>query len=534
VLTDVRVWSKSFCNTIIFLVNEGTALKNHTSVDFRDRLLKDIIHPLWNFDARIIIFTSGDEILEAFDTLFTLKRSTDLVIFDTENTEVRIFNYYPHIQKLTFMGYYRSFMKGNQSLFPDKFKDYQGAYLTLSTIEHPPSVYYVRNSSDYITDYTGIDIKNLESISSVLNFKIEYIHVSEIYKWAKQLPNGTWKGIVGDLINGDSDIGAANIFIEERRMNLIDFTTPISYTKACFAAPGAKPLPRWSSPIRPLSTDAWYSLAAFILIAIITLIFVSKASMKPEANEYNSWSFDMIYVLGFLSMRPPSVYPKHDPLKIYLGFLWLFSILVTIMYSANLISFLSIVPRTSPIKTLKQLDETGIIITATGFYKSQLLKSEDVYLNSIAGKVEPMGDFIEAMYKVASGTRVTLQNTDYLDLYISTFFSGGDGSAIRMVDECFNPYSAAFALQRFSPYKKSFDKVVMSIFESGLNKYWKFEVNEKFRADQLEDIKTTDEEDIDSQQPLTLDHLQGVFMLFCIGILLSTVMLLLEILLAKI
>ena len=54
-------------------------------------------------------------------------------------------------------------------------------------------------------------------------------------KWGNPVANGTnFTGLVGDLFNGYSDVGWANLFFNSQRTQLIDFTDPYRQDHAGF------------------------------------------------------------------------------------------------------------------------------------------------------------------------------------------------------------------------------------------------------------------------------------------------------------
>ena len=54
-------------------------------------------------------------------------------------------------------------------------------------------------------------------------------------KWGNPLDGGrNFTGIVGDLLNGHSDIGWANMFFTQERSQIIDYSDPYNYDYGAF------------------------------------------------------------------------------------------------------------------------------------------------------------------------------------------------------------------------------------------------------------------------------------------------------------
>ena len=79
----------------------------------------------------------------------------------------------------------------------DKFKNFSGIVLRIATFEHPPSVVnkYVDGK---IVDRIGVDMKIVESLERALGFTSEFEEVKG--KWGYHLSNGSWTGLVGNLL----------------------------------------------------------------------------------------------------------------------------------------------------------------------------------------------------------------------------------------------------------------------------------------------------------------------------------------------
>ena len=56
----------------------------------------------------------------------------------------------------------------------------------------------------------GINVPVLEALEGHLGFDTYHIEPPDCY-WGFQWPNGTWSGIVGELINGSADISLASL-----------------------------------------------------------------------------------------------------------------------------------------------------------------------------------------------------------------------------------------------------------------------------------------------------------------------------------
>ena len=217
-------------------------------------------------------------------------------------------------------------------------------------------------------------------------------------------------------------------------------------------------------------------------------------------------------------MRSPNTTPKHVPMRIYLGFFWMFAILITTAYSGNLIAFLTISQKTPPIKTLSQLGQSPLTLEGVSFWKTQFRPSIDETVRSFATRLQSISNLEEAFDKVESGDYALVENRGFLELYIAGKYTYGNEPSIRIVDQCLIPFNIGIGLQKYSPLTPSFNSVVMRLVESGLTKRWNRDVSDEFR---LRNSKKNNKNKIEKGNlidPLTIDHMLGVYMVFFGGL----------------
>ncbi|XP_018014677.2 glutamate receptor [Hyalella azteca] len=420
-----------------------------------------------------------------------------------------------------------------KALFEDKLTDFEGAVLRVSTFEHPPSVLYHFDKDMNINERLGIDMNLLASLERVLNFKSLYSEVNANELWGYQLENGTWLGLMGELIYEKADIGICNFFIEEGRWLFIDYTAPYNFENGCFVTASPKSLPQWTSPILPFSAETWAFVAFSFVVATVTLYGLVYMGMEKESAHFNSISFTCLYILGFFTVRGQSIFPRFGPLKVYLTFLGLFATLMTTAYSANLIAFLTIVPKMPPINTIKQLKESSLRIGGVPFWETQFSDSIDSDIRSLAPRLEPRYDLENLFNYVEAGTFAIIENKQYLELFVEGRYTYGDTASIRIVGQCLLPYNIGVGIQKFSPLRETFSNVILHIFESGITQKWKKDTIVDFRDRHREEIdrnKRPAESDVKS---LSVHHLLGVFMMLVGGLSLALVAFVAEIFAVK-
>lgn len=96
------------------------------------------------------------------------------------------------------------------------------AHLTVETISGPDSAYVTLLPNG---TYTGFVIDLMKLIAKNLNFTYTIIEQPEKAYGVPQ-SDGSWNGLIGDLIKGKADLVAVDLSETAARVRVVDFTTP--------------------------------------------------------------------------------------------------------------------------------------------------------------------------------------------------------------------------------------------------------------------------------------------------------------------
>ena len=458
----------------------------------------------------------SDQYLSTHD-LYSIERSVHILIVYFRNGEAQFHTHYPfqHVVN-AHISSYKNHIKSHINLFPDKFKNMAGSALTVSAFEHPPAVLYKFENNE-IVERLGIDMKLIEVLADNLNFHAKYFELKTGHLWGFALPNGTWTGLVGELLSERVDFAMSNFFISLMMNPYVQYSQAYNFDQGCIAAPAPKSLPRWISPVLPFSIETWIYFVIAYFVGVMILFVINYGGIRRETKNFHSWSYDFLYVLRLFTVNSPDVRPQSDPLRIYIGFLWLFATLMTIAYSANLIAFLSVIPKSSPIDTFKQLRESSLRIGGVTFWQEAFRLSPDKDAQSFVDRFEPRTDLASVLDLVESGEFSLVESTNYLELYVAGRYTYGKTATVSILKQCLTTFNVGIALQKFSPLVENVGHVILRVVEAGLTQKWKDEVITEFRSRSRKQGKLKAEPDI-RIQPLSTEHLLGAFALFIISV----------------
>ncbi|XP_042879245.1 ionotropic receptor 21a-like [Penaeus japonicus] len=460
-------------------------------------------------------------------------------------------------------------------LFPDKVSDLKGATIKIVTFGFAPHV--VNRAEEGLQKY-GRDVELIQTMAQVLNFSASFREPPRGELWGTKLENGTWTGLVGALARNEGHLGVANIFLSDNnnRRLVQDFTQPYDADKSCFMARSAPPLPRWQSLALPFTFEVWIAVLLGVLFISPVLYLLAKGSevSGEEMAGLQTLSSSGLYYWGILLRISQARVPVRSSTQILVAFLWICSVILTVGYSSNLTAFLTVSRTPSGIETFSQLYASRQGVIGMGnFFKISMVSSRNTYLNGLADRYAPYSDFGQALVPVKEGKGVFIESRKYLEYLINTQFTKRGSSSMRVMKECFAPYSVAVALQLHSPLKERLNLVLSRLVESGLVRQWFLETLRRTKTikdsrskdcikslmegqdfiNQLSNIPTqlitsithlqrsdssegrAEEEDAAATQPslgvipLSLEHVEGIFLILLFGLVFSSLIFALEI-----
>ncbi|KAK7072318.1 hypothetical protein SK128_010299 [Halocaridina rubra] len=542
VLKRMDTWSRSLCDGYVFFIKIAREFIQHANFSHYHHSIHDSSpQSLWNSHAYhiIVLPKSSETDLSLTDilSLYNLHKTAKVLVLEPKDDYVLLWSHrvYSDGSGIRYVGTWKhGKMTTTANLFDSVLHNLHGAAIRIATFDHPPSVVYAYDKDHNIVRRLGVDMQILQTLAQARNFTPHFIEVSKNELWGFELPNGTWTGLVGKVFYEVADIGACNVFLELHRWKLVDYSTPYNFERGCFVAPSPKPLVSWTSPFLPFAWSTWISIAIYLAVGGLLLYIIANLSINQEPNTFISFSYDYLYTLGALTMKSFAKVPKFLPVRIYVGFTWIFGLIISTAYSANLIAFLSVTQYTAPIDTMKELSRSNLRIGGVAFWKTQFTASIDPVVRNFVEKLETDVQLSSLFDRVEAGDFALIENKQYLELQAGARYTYGSKTTIRIVRECLLPYSIGLAFQKNSPLKANFDILILRLFESGIVQKWKEEVINYFRQQNKDKrMKNVIKEHDTKRQPLSLTQLQGVFYLLGIGYLLAGFFLIAEVILFK-
>ncbi|XP_028819512.1 glutamate receptor ionotropic, kainate 5 isoform X3 [Denticeps clupeoides] len=248
--------------------------------------------------------------------------------------------------------------------------------LIVTTILENPYVMRKENYQEFHGNdqYEGFCVDMLNELADILKFSFRIKLVDDGLYGAPE-PNGSWTGMVGELINRKADLAVAGFTITSEREKVIDFSKPfmslgisILYRVHIGRKPG------YFSFLDPFSPAVWlFMLLAYLAVSCVLFL---AARLSPYEwynphpclrerrdlleNQYTLGNSLWFPVGGFMQ-QGSEIMPRALSTRCVSGVWWAFTLIIISSYTANLAAFLTVQRMEVPIESADDLaDQTNI------------------------------------------------------------------------------------------------------------------------------------------------------------------------------
>lgn len=228
----------------------------------------------------------------------------------------------------------------------------------------------MRKKGDYLIGnqkYEGFCVDLIHEICERLKCKFEYRLVGD-KNYGKKHENGTWDGMIGEVINREVDLAIADLTITLEREEVVDFTMPFMNLgiSILFKKP-IKSSPKLFSFLAPFSFEVWvYMATAYLGVSLLLFVlarfspyeWVSPHPCNPK-TEYLENTFSLLnsfwFTIGSLMQQGSDIAPKATSTRTVAALWWFFTLIMISSYTANLAAFLTAERMKSPIESADDL-----------------------------------------------------------------------------------------------------------------------------------------------------------------------------------
>nr|XP_023697048.1 glutamate receptor ionotropic, delta-1-like isoform X3 [Paramormyrops kingsleyae] len=357
----------------------------------------------------------------------------------------------------------------------------QGVTIKVVTLPEEPFVMVAENILGQPKRYKGFSIDILDALAKNLGFKYEIYQVADnIY--GSQLPNGSWNGMIGELINKRADLAISAITITPERENVVDFS--MRYMDYSVGILLRKPEEKVNifSLFAPFDLAVWSCIAAAIPVVGV-LIFVLRRIQtvrNPSAPQQPSSLNSAIWlVYGSFVQQGGDSMVTSMALKIVMGSWWLFTLIVCSSYTANLAAYLTVSRLDNTIRTFQDLSKQNDLTYGTvrnsavyDYFKAKgtnPLEQDSTFaelwrtINKNNGQDHSVSSPSEGIRKAKIEAYAFLWDMAVVEYAALT----DDDCTITVTGNSVSSKGYGIALQHGSPYRDLFSQKILELQEKG-------------------------------------------------------------------
>ncbi|KAG1692281.1 putative glutamate receptor [Nymphon striatum] len=179
------------------------------------------------------------------------------------------------------------------------------------------------------------------------------VHIVHDSNYGMKLNNGSWNGMIGELIDEKADIALGPISMTTERLKVVDFSPAIIHSGLSIVYQKPKLLTfNIQSYFAPFSLNFWYLMTASVLVCWICLHFLRLSCNDVECKvEYHARR-NIFTIFAMITMQGIHFEPSKSAIRGVLWVLWIWCIIINVAYTANIFSVLAMSRKSVPFKSL--------------------------------------------------------------------------------------------------------------------------------------------------------------------------------------
>ncbi|XP_063866917.1 uncharacterized protein LOC135103981 [Scylla paramamosain] len=250
-----------------------------------------------------------------------------------------------------------------EALFPDRFPSFEGYTFQLATwmVDYP----YLYHKNTNSLQGTGISIRALEAVSSLLNFSYTLTVKPPEPVYGGKL-NGSWAGILGMILKKEKNFSINTFYLTPERYKDFDPSSYWGFSKVGAFLLTPPPLPMSLNLLRPFTVGVWTTIAFCFALAVCSCLMLERTA-NPRSSERRGVMGVLIELhCGLVNQSAPALLL---PLwkRVFLAVWLLCCLVVTAAYTCNLVGIFTRPAYPRRLYTLQELTDSTFRYCNTGF-----------------------------------------------------------------------------------------------------------------------------------------------------------------------
>ncbi|XP_042205177.1 uncharacterized protein LOC121854567, partial [Homarus americanus] len=388
-------------------------------------------------------------------------------------------------------------------VFPDRFQSFYGYKIQLAS--WPDDFPYLIPGPTLEKTY-GMCVNMLNEISAKLNFS--YVFDSEAEASWGELVNGSWIGMVGQVSRKEKDMSVNVIAVDKDRYTAVDLSVIYMTDSFSFVLRIPTPPPRWWSIVFPFTWQTWVAVFAFLVVISAQLsLFYKVRGVARSSSEA------VLVIMRTLLRQDVPNPPSHVSIRVIQGAWMIVAMILSISYTGNLVAYITVPEKPIRLTSLKQLAESSLTPTMVdygNFVPGALRASKHPTLHVLGQKLQLIPDYgyDVGFAQVMDGTHAFLEGTEFFNYMVILYHMS---TTTYFLPEVIYSTNVAWIYPKKTPWKHKLDPYLQAFVESGLCLYWKKVLVYDFMKQMGENLHQDTSVPL---RPLSLQDLQGTFIIY--------------------
>ncbi|XP_068229109.1 glutamate receptor-like isoform X2 [Palaemon carinicauda] len=421
-------------------------------------------------------------------------------------------------------------------LEPDELRpcNMKGRVLNVTALERMPHFGISQPNPDGTVNATGgFELMLLETLGSVFNFTFRVI-LPEDGSFGNPRPDGTVTGMIGLVARREASLAFGGVTLTDSRDRVIDFSYPFFQAYLSIFSTPPEQKSRALAVLSPFTYEVWISVIISIVAIGPILYGISKAARKIRRDNLDlsaqRYSFNMFRnIVNQGNALSLSFWSE----RIILFSWFIFCLVCVALYSGTLTAVFAVPSYEKPINSLEDLPKAvkrGLTLCVNGATTHEFIFKEAV--KGIFKDTWALFNHKDRSESFLSGMEVGVSRVltgKYL--YISTenkvrFVAAPFGlNKFHVGTQKFFFHNLGMAISSGVPYRSHFDRMLLRMIEGGLLIKWD---NDIFYKLAQSSPANNEGEKKSNSSAITLEHLQGAFLMVVFGYLIAVLVLAIE------
>ncbi|CAL8103760.1 unnamed protein product [Orchesella dallaii] len=381
----------------------------------------------------------------------------------------------------------------------------------------------------------GIFAYILNALTPHFNFTYK-IFPSSNGDTGKPLGNGSWSGVIGDILNERAHIGVSTTYSPVRYQS-VSFTNAFEYIWVTFMVGQPQKSYSWKAMLWPFQKELWFSILISLGLVILTFKFIERIETNMNQRYEKEYKLSILE-FSFTLIGKEIQYPNSTSARLLLCIWLLSSLLINSAYLSKIVELLAFPVYQRQPKSFRELIDPKLkfqfgMDLSGGALMTHFESSSNPVLKNLLERILPPKKAVDCFNTSLRKNFACIAwrgTADYV-AYRNLTLVHGKSPLIAADDDKTLFVPQGLVLQRNSILKPVFDRYLEMLMDSGQSFKWTMDDLEELNREKIKwqksiNISMRGEEE--ERNLLRISNLLGVFYLLIIGTMCSVFVLVIE------